>query len=80
MNENRDGACEPIRWADRCVSFERSFVTMTLVNYCLRGIGRMAASVNDICNQLVMILTPYFIVYMQTLARIGAFLNHIAGF
>jgi hypothetical protein len=27
----------------------------------------MAASVNDICIELVMILTPYFIIYQQTL-------------
>ena len=53
---------------------------MDLEKYWVRGIGRMAASVNDICNELVMILTPYFIIYLQTLARISAFIIHIAGF
>jgi hypothetical protein len=40
----------------------------------------MAASVNDICIELVMILTPYFIIYEQTLPRISASMNYIAGF
>ena len=53
---------------------------MDLENYCMRGIGRVTASVNDICNELVMILTLYLIIYLQTLARVSVFINHIAGF
>jgi hypothetical protein len=40
----------------------------------------MAASVNDICIELAMILTRCFMIYQQTLPRISAFKNHIAGF
>ena len=40
----------------------------------------MAASVNDICIELVMILTPWFIIYQQASPRISALINCIAGF
>jgi hypothetical protein len=46
----------------------------------MRGIGCKAASVNDICIELVMILTRYFIIYQQTLLRNSTFVNYIAGF
>jgi hypothetical protein len=40
----------------------------------------MAASVNDICIELVMIFTPCFVIYQQTPPRFIAIINYIAGF
>jgi hypothetical protein len=40
----------------------------------------MAASVNDICIELKMILTPCFVIYQQTPPRIIAVINYVAGF
>jgi hypothetical protein len=40
----------------------------------------MAASVNDICIELVMILAHCFVFYQQTPPRVIAVTNYIAGF
>ena len=55
-------------------------MTVNAENYWVRGIGRVAASVNNICIRPVMILPRYFTIHQQRLACVIITINHITGF